>query len=200
LTGVSSNNEGYYSISVPYDGRLIFSSIGYKTTEITVASSGEINVELHPDSEFIDETIVVAYGTATRSSFTGSASMIGTEAIESRVTTSVTNALAGAAPGVQVISSSGDPASGEATIRIRGIGSMSASNSPLFIVDGMPYDGAISELTFFKGRKNGLRQIGIRHATLGKIPLAVLVKPRYTISVKAPFINCADSKIGNKIT
>ena len=111
LTGVSSNNEGYYSISVPYDGRLVFSSIGYKTAEITVASSGEINVELHPDAEFIDETIVVAYGTATRSSFTGSASMIGTEAIESRVTTSVTNALAGTAPGVHVISSSGDPAS-----------------------------------------------------------------------------------------
>ena len=146
LTGVSSNNEGYYSISVPYDGRLIFSSIGYKTAEITVASSGEINVELHPDSEYIDETIVVAYGTATKSSFTGSATMIGTEAIESRVTTNVTNALAGAAPGVQVISSSGDPASGDATIRIRGIGSMSASNSPLYIVDGMPYDGSISEI------------------------------------------------------
>ena len=146
LIGVSSNNEGYYSISVPHDGRLIFSSIGYKTTEITVASSGVIDIELHPDSEFIDETIVVAYGTATKSSFTGSASMIGTETIESRVATNVTSALAGAAPGVQVISSSGDPASGGATIRIRGIGSMSASNSPLYIVDGMPYDGSISEI------------------------------------------------------
>jgi TonB-linked SusC/RagA family outer membrane protein len=125
---------------------LVFSSIGYKSTVVTVASSGVINVELHPDTEFIDETIVVAYGTATKSSFTGSASMVGTEAIEARVTTNVTSALAGTAPGVQVISSSGDPASSEATIRIRGIGSMSASNAPLYIVDGMPYDGSISEI------------------------------------------------------
>ena len=144
--GVSSDNEGHYSISVPFDGKLVFSSIGYRTTEITVASSGTIDVELHPDAEYIDETIVVAYGTATRSSFTGSAAMVGAEALEARVVTDVTSALAGTAPGVQVISSSGDPASSGATIRIRGIGSMSASNSPLYIVDGMPYDGSISDI------------------------------------------------------
>lgn len=146
MIGVSTDNEGHYTISVPHDGLLVFSSIGYKTTEVTVASSGTINVQLHPDSEFLDETIVVAYGTATRSSFTGSASMVNSEAIEARVATDVTSALAGAAPGVQVISPSGDPASSETTIRIRGIGSMSASNSPLYIVDGMPYDGSISDI------------------------------------------------------
>ncbi len=144
--GVSSDNEGHYSISVPFDGKLVFSSIGYRNTEVTVASSGTIDVELHPDSEFIDETIVVAYGTATRSSFTGSASMVGTELIAERAISNVTSALAGTAPGVQVISSSGDPASGGSTIRIRGIGSMSASNSPLYIVDGMPFDGSISDI------------------------------------------------------
>ena len=146
LMGVSADNEGHYSISAPHDGVLVFSSIGYKTTTVTVASNDVINVELHPDSEFIDETIVVAYGTATKSSFTGSATMVGADAIESRVATNVTTALAGTAPGVQIISSSGDPASSGATIRIRGIGSMSASNAPLYIVDGMPYDGAISEI------------------------------------------------------
>ena len=146
VLGVSADNEGHYSISAPHDGVLVFSSIGYKTTTVTVASSDVIDVKLHPDSEFIDETIVVAYGTATKSSFTGSASMVGADAIESRVTTNVTTTLAGTAPGVQLISSSGDPASSGATIRIRGIGSMSASNAPLYIVDGMPYDGAISEI------------------------------------------------------
>ena len=144
--GVNADDEGHYSISVPFDGNLIFSSIGYQSTAVAVASSGIIDVELHPDSAFIDETIVVAYGTATRSSFTGSASMVGVKEIESRVTTNVTSALAGTAPGVQVISSSGDPASNESTIRIRGIGSMSASNAPLIIVDGMPFDGAISDI------------------------------------------------------
>ena len=101
---------------------------------------------LMPDAEYIEETIVIAYGTATRNSFTGSASMVSSEEIEARVTTDVTSALAGTAPGVQVISSSGDPASDGPTIRIRGIGSMSASNSPLVIVDGMPYDGRISDI------------------------------------------------------
>ena len=144
--GVSSDNEGHYSISVPHDGMLVFSSIGYKTQVVTVASSEVIDVELHPDSEFIDETIVVAYGTATRSSFTGSAAMVSSETIEARAVTNVTSALAGTTPGVQIISSSGDPADGQATIRIRGIGSMSASNAPLYIVDGMPYDGNISEI------------------------------------------------------
>jgi TonB-dependent SusC/RagA subfamily outer membrane receptor len=125
---------------------LVFSSIGYQSKEIPVSSSGIHNVALDPDNEYLDETIVVAYGTATKSSFTGSASMVKAETIEARVTTNVTSALAGTTPGVQVISSSGDPASGGATIRIRGIGSMSASNAPLYIVDGMPYDGNIADI------------------------------------------------------
>ena len=146
MIGVSSDGEGHYSISVPFDGKLVFSSIGYRTAEVSVASSGTIDIELHSDAEFIDETIVVAYGTATRSSFTGSASMVRSEDIEARAITDVTSALEGTAPGVQVISSSGDPASGASTIRIRGIGSMSASNAPLYIVDGMPYDGSLSDI------------------------------------------------------
>ena len=144
--GVSTDSEGHYSLSVPFDGTLVFSSIGYQSKEIRISSSGTVNVALEPDSEYLDETIVVAYGTASKSSFTGSASMVRAETIEARVTTDVTNALAGTTPGVQVISSSGDPAAGNATIRIRGIGSMSASNAPLYIVDGMPYDGNISDI------------------------------------------------------
>ena len=144
--GVSTDSEGHYSLSVPYDGILVFSSIGYKSKEVSVSSSGIHNVALDPDSEFLDETIVVAYGTATRSSFTGSASMVKAETIEARVATDVTSALAGTTPGVQVISSSGDPASSGPSIRIRGIGSMSASNAPLYIVDGMPYDGNIADI------------------------------------------------------
>lgn len=146
MVGVSTDGEGMYEITIPEDGILIFSSIGYKTKEVAAEGRAVINVSLEPDNEYIDETIVIAYGTATRSSFTGSASMVGSDAIESRVSTNVTSALAGTVPGVQVLSSSGDPASGGATIRIRGIGSMSASNSPLYIVDGMPYDGSISDI------------------------------------------------------
>ncbi len=146
MVGVSTDAEGHYSITIPEDGILVFSSIGYKSKEVAVEGRKTLNVTLEPDAEFIDETIVIAYGTTTRSSFTGSASMVDSETIESRVATNVTSALAGTTPGVQVISSSGDPASGGSTIRIRGVGSMSASNAPLYIVDGMPYDGSISDI------------------------------------------------------
>ena len=146
MTGTSTDGDGKYSIRLPHGGNLIFSSIGYITVKESVNGSMVLNIVLEPDTEHLEETIVVAYGTATKSSFTGSASMVGAETIESRVSTDVTAALAGTTPGVQIISSSGDPASGGGTIRIRGIGSMSASNSPLYIVDGMPYDGSISDI------------------------------------------------------
>jgi len=146
MLGTSTDGEGIYEITVPSDGILVFSSIGYKTREIPVEGKSAVNAALEPDMESLEETIVIAYGTATKSSFTGSASMVDAQTIESRVSTDVTSALAGTTPGVQVISSSGDPASSGATVRIRGIGSMSASNSPLYIVDGMPFDGSISDI------------------------------------------------------
>lgn len=146
MTGTSTDGDGNYSIRLPHGGNLVFSSIGYITVKEAVNTSMVLNIVLEPDTEHLEETIVVAYGTATKSSFTGSASMIGAETIESRVSTDVTAALAGTTPGVQIISSSGDPAAGGGTIRIRGIGSMSASNAPLYIVDGMPYDGSIADI------------------------------------------------------
>ena len=146
MTGTSTDGDGNYSLQLPHLGNLVFSSIGYITVKEAVNGPMVLNIVLEPDTERLDETIVVAYGTATKSSFTGSASMIGAETIEARVSTDVTAALAGTTPGVQIISSSGDPASGGGTIRIRGIGSMSASNAPLYIVDGMPYDGPVSDI------------------------------------------------------
>ena len=146
MTGASGDDEGNYTITIPGDGMLVFSSIGYKTKEIAVDGRTAINVSLEPDAESLEETIVIAYGPATKSSFTGSASMVDAQTIESRISTNVTSALAGTAPGVQVISPSGDPADGSSSIRIRGIGSMSASNAPLYIVDGMPFDGSLSDI------------------------------------------------------
>ena len=100
MTGTSTDADGAYSIQVPSTGALIFSSVGYTTLVVPVQGRASINIALEPDAEFIDETIVVAYGTATKSSFTGSAAMVKSEEIEKKITTSVTNALAGAAPGV----------------------------------------------------------------------------------------------------
>ena len=146
MNGVASDANGIYSIYAPADGILEFSAIGYKAKDVEIAGKTAIDIVLEPDNELLDETIVVAYGTATKSSFTGSAAMVDSETISKKLTSKVTSALAGTTPGVQVISSSGDPTGGSPTIRIRGIGSMSASSSPLIIVDGAPYEGAISDI------------------------------------------------------
>lgn len=148
MSGANTDVDGNYSISVPSQGTIVFSSVGYATQEIQVAGRGVINVALEADT-VLEDVIVVAYGTATKASFTGSAAVVKSESIESHVSTSVTGALAGTTPGVQIISSTGDVASGgtEASgIRIRGIGSMSANSKPLVILDGMPYDGSISDI------------------------------------------------------
>ena len=146
MNGVSTDADGKYRIHASGDAVLVFSSIGYVSSEAPVVGRAVINAALESDKQLLDETIVVAYGTATKSSFTGSATMVKAETIENRVATNVTSALAGTAPGVQMISSSGDPASNGSSIRIRGIGSMSASSAPLYILDGMPYDGSISDI------------------------------------------------------
>lgn len=144
--GVVTDVAGNYSITVPSDGTLVFQALGYTTQSIPVQGRKVLNVVLEEDDLLLDETIVVAYGTSTKSSFTGSAAMVKEEVIEKKIATNVTSALAGTAPGVQIITSSGDPTSNNPTIRIRGVGSMSASNAPLIIVDGVPFEGAISDI------------------------------------------------------
>jgi TonB-linked SusC/RagA family outer membrane protein len=94
----------------------------------------------------IDEVVVVAYGKAKKTSYTGSVATISSEKINSRPVTNITKALEGQVAGLQAVSASGQPGS-TATIRIRGIGSISASSSPLFVVDGFPFDGNINSIS-----------------------------------------------------
>ena len=101
---------------------------------------------MEPDSKALDEILVVGYGTQTKSSFTGSASMVQSKTIEAHIASNPVQALAGTAAGVQFVSTTGDPASSSQSIRIRGIGSMSASSQPLIVVDGMPYQGSMSDI------------------------------------------------------
>ena len=144
-TGVMTDLDGAYSITVPAGGTLVFSSIGYRTEEIVVGSRGTINVALEPDAEGLEDVLIVAYGTAKKESFTGSAQTIKSEQIEKRTVANVTKALDGLAAGIQTTSGSGQPGAG-ATVRIRGFGSINASSNPLYVVDGVPYDGSISAL------------------------------------------------------
>jgi len=145
MVGASSDANGAYTISVPADGTLIFSSIGYLSANVAVNGKKIVNAALSADSQALEETIVVAYGTTTKSTFTGSASVMKSEDIEKRQVSNVTNALAGAVAGVQVTSSNGQPGTGS-TIRIRGFGSINAGMTPLYVVDGIPFDGDIASI------------------------------------------------------
>ena len=143
--GTTTNINGEFSISAPADGTLSVSFIGYETMQEAIAGKTWISFSLKEDTHAIDDVIVVAYGTAKKESFTGSVAVVKSEELEHRKVANVTKAIDGLAPGVQATSGSGQPGSGS-TIVIRGFGSINASSTPLYVVDGIPYDGAISAI------------------------------------------------------
>jgi len=145
MTGASTDADGYFSISVPSTGTLVFSSVGFITQSVPVQGRSNINVALAPDTQMLNETIVVAFGTSTREAFTGSAAVVGEEKLAKSQVSTVTNALAGAVAGVQLTSSNGAPGAG-ATIRVRGYSSINAGLNPLIVVDGAPYSGDITNI------------------------------------------------------
>lgn len=143
--GTVTNIDGVYQLDVPQDATtLVFSFVGLKTTEATITGS-VVNVALAPEVFGVDEVLVVAYGTARKSSFTGSAEIVGSDKLERRTVATVTKAIEGTVAGVQATSGGGQPGSGSA-LRIRGFGSINASSAPLYVVDGVPYDGVISAI------------------------------------------------------
>ena len=145
MNGGMTDADGIYSIDVAANGTLIFSSIGYKDAYVRVDGKASHDVNLDPDTEMIEETIVVAFGTATKESFTGSASVVKSDDISKVQATDVTRALEGVVAGVQMTTSSGSLNSSP-SIRIRGTSSISAGNAPLYIVDGVPYNGDMNNL------------------------------------------------------
>ncbi len=141
---ITDSNGNFTLTNVPSSAKKItVSFLGMNPK--TVAIAPVVNVVLQNSTESLDEVLVVAYGTAKKSTFTGSANLVNSDNIERKPVTSVTDALVGAAPGVQVTTSNGQPGSSP-SIYIRGVGSMSASNTPLIVLDGMPYDNSISSI------------------------------------------------------
>ncbi len=145
MTGTYTDAEGAYSINVPSNGTLEFTAVGYVTVVEQVNGRGTISVSLDPDTENLDESIVVAYGTAKKSSFTGSAGTVKSESLQKRTVSNVSKALEGMVAGITTTAGSGQPGEG-ASIRIRGTGSINASSSPLYVVDGIPFDGSLSSI------------------------------------------------------
>jgi len=144
-TGVQSDFDGKYVINAKTGDILTFSYMGFKDVSLTVGSGSVLNAKMQEDGKELDEVVVVAYGTAKKTSYVGSATQIKSEQLENRPLTNALSSLEGATSGVQIQSSAGQPGAAP-EIRIRGFSSINGSNTPLYIVDGVPYAGDISNL------------------------------------------------------
>ena len=137
MQGTATDALGSYTVSAPGNGVLVFSSIGYTSQEVAVNNRGQINVSLEPETEFLDDVIVVGYGTVRREAKTGSIATLEAENLAEAPVNSVDKMLAGKMAGVMVTSQTGQPGA-NSNIRIRGISSVNAGNEPLWVVDGIP--------------------------------------------------------------
>jgi TonB-linked SusC/RagA family outer membrane protein len=135
--GTITDFEGHYSINVPTGSTYLrFTFVGLRTEEIEIGSDKVIDLAMVPDSEILDEVVVVGYGTKRKGSITGSISTVSSDVIGQIPVGSFDAALQGQVAGMQVITSSGAPGA-SATVRIRGVSSINAGTSPLYIMDGV---------------------------------------------------------------
>ena len=144
--GAVSGADGSYSITVPSGAILEISSIGYKTQLVPVSGRSQIDIVLEEDAESLEATVVIGYGTARKSDVTGSIVSMGGNELREIPAADVTYALMGRVAGVDMQSTSSRPGA-SATIRIRGERSLSASNDPLIVLDGIPFMGSLSEIS-----------------------------------------------------
>lgn len=147
-TGTATNADGSFSVNVPDNANtLVFRYIGYVAKEVAIGANTSINVTLDIDSQQLSEVVIqVPYGTVAKTAFTGAESTITTRAIERQQVTSVTRVLEGLVPGIQTTNGGGTPGS-NASVRIRGIGSINSSSEPLYVVDGVPFSGTLQSIS-----------------------------------------------------
>ena len=143
--GTITDYDGNFTLDVPEGMKTLrITYVGMEPLEVAV-STKTLRIQLRNDVHTLDEVVVVAYGTQKKTSLTGSIQEVKSEAIELRPTSSVASALEGSVTGVQVNSTVGAPGE-DPQIRIRGVGTVNGSSSPLYILDGVPYSGSISDL------------------------------------------------------
>ncbi|MDA8923844.1 SusC/RagA family TonB-linked outer membrane protein [Flavobacteriaceae bacterium] len=143
--GVATDFDGYYSIEVSEGDVLVFSFVGFIPQKITVGTSDVIDVSIKNDASELQEVVVTAYGTQKRESIAGAVSIINADQIENATYSNAAKSLEGLVSGLRVIQSSGQPGS-DPIIRIRGFGSINADNSPLIVLDGVPYSGSLNSI------------------------------------------------------
>ncbi len=142
--GTISDYDGNFELTVPESAKtLVVSYIGMQSKEVPVAKN--VRVVLSESTEVVQEIVVTGYGNVTKGTYVASVSQVDAETIEKKSPTEISKALAGEVAGVQVTNTSGQPGT-NATITIRGYGSINASTTPLYVVDGVPYDGDVSSI------------------------------------------------------
>lgn len=145
--GTVTDADGKFRINVPSSASVLtFSYIGYTTQEVSVGDRTRVDVTLEPSLEQLDEIVVIGYGTVKKSDLTGSVSSVKADELKAVPTTSFDQALQGRAAGVQVMQTSGAPGA-EASIRIRGVSSITAGNEPLYVIDGMLINSSTADVT-----------------------------------------------------
>lgn len=143
--GTVTNIDGVYNLDVPSDAKtLVFSFVGMKSLELPISGT-VIDAALETDILGLEEVMIVAYGTSTKEAFTGSAGVIGADQLEKRTVTSAVSAIEGATTGIQVINSTGEPGASPDII-IRGVGTLNGSTDPLYVVDGVQYEGSMANI------------------------------------------------------
>ena len=142
-SATSADFDGNYSIAAENGDILVISFVGY-SDQIVNVNSTLINVSMQLQRA-LDEVVVVAYGTQSKASLTGSVSVIAAEQIENSTSSNAAKSLEGLVSGLRIVQSNAVPGSSP-TIRIRGFGSINASNSPLIVVDGVPYSGSLNNI------------------------------------------------------
>ncbi|HEY6977023.1 MAG TPA: SusC/RagA family TonB-linked outer membrane protein, partial [Chitinophagaceae bacterium] len=144
-TGASTNAAGQFSLSVPQTGTLVFSYIGYNTVEIPIGSNSSYDVTLKTGAAALGEVIVVAYGSTTKRTSTGAVQTVSSKELQDIPVPQVTQKLQGKLAGVQINQTTGKPGQGM-QVRIRGQVSILAGSDPLYVVDGFPIVGDISNI------------------------------------------------------
>src|SRR5690606_23340883 len=146
VTQTLTDNLGQFRISAPPSADvLVFSIVGFQPVEVAIGSNKVINAVLKSSIADLDEVVVVGYGTVRKGDVTGAISSVSSAQIAEVPVTNVSQALQGRAPGVLVTTAGNHPGA-EPTVRIRGNRSFSAGNDPLYVVDGMPMGGSLSDI------------------------------------------------------
>ena len=143
--GTTTGVDGGFKLSAPANGTITVSFVGFEDVKVPIAGKTSINVVLKASVEQLDDVVVVAFGAKRKQDVVGSVSSVKSTIINNSQATSVSSALEGAVAGLQVISSTGQPGA-DSSIVLRGIGSLSGGNTALIVVDGVPFNGRLSDI------------------------------------------------------